>query len=133
MSFCTVHTIKDIGVDAMLPLQPLKSYGFTLESTLTLKYVFFCVVSLVVIVDNIILCTGGDSQSVRGMYHRNGDFMVWAYYEAIGQKFRVDVERASAAVHGILPISLVVLSHESQECYTFVWLHSKRLATDTTY
>ena len=57
---------------------------------------FFCVVSLVVIVDNIILCTGGDSQSVRGLYHRNGNFMVWAYYEAIGQKFRVDVDSTVA-------------------------------------
>ena len=59
------------------------------------------------------------------MYHCNGGLMVWAYYEAIGQKFRVDVERASAAVHGILLVSLVVLSHESQECFSIVWLHSK--------
>ena len=27
-----VHTIKDIGVSAMLPLQPFKSNGFTLEN-----------------------------------------------------------------------------------------------------
>ena len=36
-----VHTIKDIGVSAMLPLQPFKSNGFTLENMHTLKYVFF--------------------------------------------------------------------------------------------
>ena len=59
--------------------------------------------------------------------------MVWAYYEAIGQKFRVDVEWASTAVHGIFFVSVVVRSDESQECFSFVWLHSKRLATDTTY
>ena len=41
MSFCTVHTIKDIGVSAMLHLQPFKSNGFTLENMHTLKYVFF--------------------------------------------------------------------------------------------